>query len=226
MQCYDGQGCSYTHPLLLPILRTYLPTPAGVAEDDFYTCMSCFADLIDLAAWDSNKFAADLDERVVAPGKHAVELLDRWPYLTRMLTVLSPHEMTADPEFIQNPDLPDVSPTRTAVKNFPCAGSNKYDLPSGVALLDDVDGTWPDFDESMPWAREVQVIAAAGPPQVEDDFTKEIEDAVRASNRQRDYDNGTGINCAVRSLRSSWLGALSLGFVFAFAWRGRRRRSG
>ncbi|MEZ4448542.1 MAG: DUF2330 domain-containing protein [Nannocystaceae bacterium] len=225
MECYEGFGCSYTHPLLLPILRTYLPTPTGIAEDDFYACMSCYEGLIDLAAWDGAKFAADLEERVIAPGRHARDLLARWPKVTRMLTIMSPHEMTADPEFIENPDLPDLAAARTATDNFPCSGSNKWDLPSEIALLDDGAGGWPTFDASMPWAREVQVIAPSGAPQVETSFVEAIEDAVRASNKRFDYDDGTGLNCAVRSLRSSWLGALSLGLVLGIAWRSRRRRA-
>ena len=35
-------------------------------------------------------------------------------YLTRLLTIVSPEEMTKDPIFAFNPDLPDVSNQHTA----------------------------------------------------------------------------------------------------------------
>ncbi|MCB9706238.1 MAG: DUF2330 domain-containing protein [Myxococcales bacterium] len=228
MECFSGfegaEGCSYNHPLLLPILRTYLPAPAGVQEDTFYECMECFEAMIDYGAWDSAKFAADLDERIIAPGKHARDLLTRWPYVTRMLTIMSPHEMTRDPEFTYNPDLDDVVASHSATQMIPCEGSNKFVFADGRELLLDPSGSWPDLGD-MPAAERVEVMTPAGAPQVEVDNKEAIDDAIRASNKRFDYDNGEGVNCAVRSLRSSLMGTLSLAFVFGFAWRGRRRRA-
>jgi hypothetical protein len=224
MECFEFDGCSYNHPLLLPILRQYLPTPAGVAEDDFYYCMSCFAEQIDQGMWDGPKFATALEERIIAPGRHASDLLVRWPYLTRMLTIMSPDEMTRDPEFIFNKDLPDVPRARGAAQIIPCSGSNKIELPQGEALLLEPTGTWPSFDDTMPWALEVQVMTPSGAPQVEQDFSEQIHDAVRASNKRFNYDNGSGINCGVRRTGSSLIGALSLMVAFGFVWRRRRPR--
>lgn len=225
IECFAGDGCTYNHPLLLPILRTYLPTPAGIAEDDYYQCMSCFADQIDPVAWDGPKFAQALDERIFAPGKHAQDLLGKWSYLTRMLTIMSPPEMTSDPEFVFNAELPDVPAARVANQFIPCSGSNKMELPDGTALLQEPAGAWPSFDEKMPWARQVQQTVAKGAPQIEHDFTAEIAAAVKASNRRYSYDNGTGINCNVRRSGSSLVGALSLLTALAFVWRRRRPRA-
>lgn len=225
MECFEFDGCTYNHPLLLPILRTYLPTPAGVGEDDFYACMSCFSDQIDPVAWNGPKFAQALEERIFAPGKHAVDLLARWSYLTRMLTIMSPEEMTSDPEFVQNPDLPDVLAARSATQMVPCEGSNKMELPGGEAVLVAPDGSWPSFDDTMPWASQVQSTLPAGAPLVEQDFSEAITAAVRTSNKRFKYDNGGGLNCGVRRSGSSLIGALSLAFVMGFAWRRRRPRS-
>jgi len=222
MECFDSAGCSYDHPMLLPILRNYLPSPPGVAEEDFYGCIECFESSIDLVAWDGDKFAAALAERIVLPGSHAVELLNTWPALTRMLTIMSPHEMLADPEFVQNPDLPTVEPSHSATQMIPCEGSNKVVFDDGRELLLNLDSTWPALAD-MPFAERIEVMAPAGAPQVELDNKTTIDDLVRASNRRFDYDNGSSINCALRS-RSSLGGALTLGLVFAFAWRTRRRR--
>lgn len=224
MECFELDGCSYNHPLLLPILRQYLPSPAGVAEDDFYRCMSCFAEQIDQGMWDGPKFATALEERIIAPGKNAVDLLARWPYLTRMLTIMSPEEMTRDPEFIFNRDLPDVPAARSAARVFPCSGSSKVELPQGEALLLEESGAWPSFDDTMPWALQVQVMPPSGAPQVELDLEEQVHAAVRASNKRFSYDNGTGVNCGVRRTGSSLIGALSLAVALGFVWRRRRPR--
>ena len=222
MECFDFAGCSYNHPMLLPILRNYLPSPPGVAEEDFYECIECFEGSIDLVAWDGDKFAAALDERIVTPGIHAVELLNTWPTLTRMLTIMSPHEMLADPEFVENSDLPTVQPSHSATQMLPCEGSNKIVFDDGRELLLTPESSWPSLPD-MPFAERIEVMAPAGAPQVELDNKTTIDDLIRASNRRYDYDNGSSINCALRSPNSLG-GGLTLGLIFAFAWRTRRRR--
>ncbi len=222
MECFDFAGCSYNHPMLLPILRNYLPSPPGVAEEDFYQCLECFADSIDDVAWNGDQFAAAIDERIVVPGNHAFEILGAWPALTRMLTIMSPHEMLSDPEFIENPDLPTVDTSHTATQMIPCEGSNKIAFDDGRELLLTPESGWPDLPE-MPSAEQIQEMAPAGAPQVVEDNASTIDDLIRASNRRFDYDNGSSINCALRS-PGSLGGGLTLGLIFAFAWRGRRRR--
>ncbi len=41
--------------------------------------------------------------------KNLIELLETYPYVTRLRAQLSPHEMTKDPVFVAQPGLPDVS---------------------------------------------------------------------------------------------------------------------
>ncbi|WAS99585.1 DUF2330 domain-containing protein [Nannocystis punicea] len=213
--------CSYNHPQLLPLLRTYLPAPPGIPEDLFYSDMAAYEDMIDLDAWSGPAFANALRERIIDPGRRAVDLLARWPYLSRLLTILSPEEMTVDPEFIQNPDLGDVSNLRQGVMQLPCAGSNRMRMPNGRGVLLDEFGNWPTFKD-MPAAQRVEQIAPAGAPQVLQDFDAAIVASLKASNARFDYDDGDGVSCALR--RGSWSAALGLGVVFVFAWRGRRRR--
>src|SRR5258706_5393949 len=45
-----GGSCTYNHALILPLLRQYLPAPAGVDEGGFYDCPISYANLIDKAA--------------------------------------------------------------------------------------------------------------------------------------------------------------------------------
>jgi hypothetical protein len=219
---FDGGECSYLHPQILPLLRTYLPAPPLIAESEFYNCMECYKDQIDLAKWDAAAFAQQLEQRVIQPGKHAIDMLNRWRQVTRLLTIMSPEEMTVDPEFVQNPDLPDVIAARSATRNVPCGGSDKMLLPSGEAILLDPAGSWPMFPVEMPAALRIEQMAPSGAPQVLQDLKDQIRAAAKASNERFDYDDGRGLSCTLRS--GTWSGGAALAVIFAFAWRGRRRR--
>jgi len=167
LDCYDdfdGPVCNYGHPLLRNLMFQYLPVPEGVGEIEFYGCPECFEPQIDAAAWDGDAFADLLEERIILPGQHANMLLDSYPTLTRMYTTISPGEMTADPFFHENPDLPEVNFTNeVATRNFGCELGEVWVLPDGREVYVP-DGIWPDFVEEMPWEEEVQEIAAAGAP--------------------------------------------------------------
>ncbi len=218
--------CVYNHPMVLPLLRAYLPAPAGAEEDSYYACIECWAEQADFSLWDGVAFARDFRERIDDPGRHAAGLLNAYPYLTRLLTVISPEEMTVDPEFVQNPDLPEVGTGHSAVLNNPCEGSNKMVLPDEQAVLLTEDDTWPEFDASMPYAARVEQMTPSGAPQELAEFSEEITAALKASNKQYSYDNGRGIGCVVgRNFgRNNAGGVLMLGVIFIVAWRGRRRR--
>jgi Uncharacterized protein conserved in bacteria (DUF2330) len=53
--------------------------------------------------------ASELETRIVVPTRAAGQLFRDNAYLTRLFTTLSPDEMTRDPVFSFNPDLPEVS---------------------------------------------------------------------------------------------------------------------
>ncbi|MEZ4451138.1 MAG: DUF2330 domain-containing protein [Nannocystaceae bacterium] len=166
--------CIYNHPLIQGILGQYLPVPDGLTDGEFYSCLTCYEGLIDVGAYDSIAFAAAVEERIILPGAHAVELLAAWPTVTRLYTTLSPEEMTEDPFFYQNPDLPDVDlRAQTATWNITCRAVDSWDLPSGRSVHTSF--SWPAFPEEMPYAERIEVIPPAGPPQVEADFGEIID---------------------------------------------------
>src|SRR5262249_2340052 len=73
----SGGTCVFMHPQVEPVLRKYVPVPDGLTDYEFWQSLSTYADQIDLVAWMAQPgFAADLDERVVAPGEHAVAMLE------------------------------------------------------------------------------------------------------------------------------------------------------
>jgi MYXO-CTERM domain-containing protein len=150
-------ACTTFHPLLQGILDQYIPVPAGVEPVEFYDCMSCFAPLVNLEAWDAAEFSVAIDERIIKPGKHARELVLENPYLTRMYTTISPSEMNADPIFRSNSSLPEVPNVRIANQTTHCDGSVSVDLPDGRQVFFPVNEplVWPEFQDEMPWDEDI-----------------------------------------------------------------------
>jgi MYXO-CTERM domain-containing protein len=155
-----GAACTFSHPLLLPLLHEYVPVPTGVDEGAFYSCLGCYSDRIDLTAWSDTGFAVDFQERVVLPGRRASELLRDYPYLTRLFTMLSPAEMTEDPMFHQRADLPEVPAQRLASRAV--VGEIGFQVPGAHLVVLTDDGSWPVFETSMPWVERVEEIPASG----------------------------------------------------------------
>ncbi|MEM9457552.1 MAG: DUF2330 domain-containing protein [Myxococcota bacterium] len=184
---FDFAVCDFRHPLLQGLMQQFLPPPEGVEEAEFYECPECYPDMIDLDAWDGLAFAALLEERIIAPGQHAVSLLDSFPTLTRMYTTISPGEMNADPFFHPNPDLPDVDRrSEIATRQIGCGADEIWILPDGREVYVP-GGIWPDFSDEMPWEEEVQEIAAAGGPVTLSTLTAVIDEQLTIHNCQYNY---------------------------------------
>jgi hypothetical protein len=159
--CDGGASCQFNHPLVAPLLHEFLPVPDGIPEGAFYGCLSCYETKIDVAKWNGSAFAAAMDDRIVKPGKHAVDILTANPYLTRMFTTLSPAEMTEDPEFHTRADQGDVTASRIGSRVIDCA-CTAMTLPDGRVIALDASGTWPVFDVDMPFADKVQEVPVEG----------------------------------------------------------------
>ncbi len=127
---------------LLGVLRNHIPMPAdlvadGVDENSFYNCLACYDESLVGQPFDPVAATADLIEFVAEPSIHAHNLLAEHPWLTRMTSSLSPAEMTVDPTFVFNPDLPGVEQIRTAEITTMCdTGTNWYDSIRRIELTD------------------------------------------------------------------------------------------
>jgi hypothetical protein len=183
VQCANG-SCEYQHPLVLGLLRQWLPAPVGVPEDEFYGCVACYAEQIDQAAWNGVELAQALHERIIAPGAHALEVVQSHPYLTRLYSTLSPAEMTEDPLFGENPDLPEVD-LRSSVASVleRCDGREQVGLPSGRSVMLSGQTAWPDIAPGqMPFAERIEQTAVAGAPFVVVDNAMLIDELLAAWN--------------------------------------------
>jgi hypothetical protein len=203
LQCF-GTVCSYNHPLLLPLLREYLPAPTSLTAVDggtapncsipppsgfndtvegrFYSNLSCYASQIDTGKWNGPAFASDLASRIIDPARHADSLLASWSYLTRMFTTISPAEMTDDPEFQEHDDPSPVRISGTATRRVTCTGSSGMTLPDGMSVALAPQSSWPGFTTDMPWAERIEEFPSAGAPIVLVDNSDRIASQVKLWN--------------------------------------------
>lgn len=106
-------------PIVQTLIRTHIAMPQelidmGIDEAAFYNNLGEYADLLEGMDFDPIAFADDIEERIIQPLKDAQAFVDRYPYLTRIYTTVSPEEMTRDPLFAINRDAPDKSNVHTA----------------------------------------------------------------------------------------------------------------
>jgi uncharacterized membrane protein YgcG len=166
----DMPLCTSAHPLVLPLMRDFIPPPAtltvgdaglvvtdaGTIEGYIYECPACFANQIDASRWDAARFAAGLTERIIDPSRHADALVATWPYLTRMFTTISPAEMTEDPEFEAMPHLPGRPLPTLATRRITCTGESGMTLPDKRSIALTPTSSWPGFTSEMPWAEKIE----------------------------------------------------------------------
>ncbi len=118
-----GSGSPY-----IGFLARYVKKPAkhwDTTDDAFYRNIAAYKE--DLAAEqivaDGAKAAEELDERYVQPPKQVAKIFGEHKYLTALYTTLSPDEMTQDPMFVFNKDLPTVSNMHEAKGVRKCSGA-------------------------------------------------------------------------------------------------------
>ena len=93
----------------------------ALAERSFYNNIRAYEEWTEEGLiFDAVAFTVALEEVVVEPLRQSQELFGEFPYLTRLFTTMSAAEMTEDPLFTFNPDLPGVSNVHNAHGRFEC----------------------------------------------------------------------------------------------------------
>lgn len=231
-------GFSPTYPSqVLNILQSHLPVPKllleeGITAADYYWNFNYyvgnyqeqfpekFLDLdIDFIA---EAVAQELDERVVAPTLAVGQMFRDHDYLSRLFTTLSPNEMTKDPVFSFNPDLPEVSNLHSGTITYYCQlladpsiettpavlyteQGFKLVYPNGTGGADDINH-YTEVD--MPQSHYQEILREEGEAEVLVDNTRKIQAALAA---ERGRHSG---GCSVGGTGSAaglWL--LALGFL-------------
>jgi uncharacterized protein (TIGR03382 family) len=168
------------------LIREFIPKP-----DDSVLPEDCKSDSSFYATWniahcitfmpqgwtfDAEGFTAALETTVVAPLQHAQALFEKFPYMTRLFTTISPEEMTKDPVFSFNPDLPDVSNVHTVTARATCDAEKPW-VATSIALEYE-DGSTQVYEgplescqkvtttpSSLPPAVAIQILGESGPPE-------------------------------------------------------------
>jgi len=201
-------------PQLIAILRGALPIPQGLAdfgvtENDYYLNFQFYIDTfrfqnpelfedLDLD-YDAGALAAEINERYVQPTLEAGQMFRDFSYMTRLFTTLSPEEMTKDPVFSFNPDLPDVSQRHEGLLTVYCDGSGApiSTQPTRLTTEQGYEVWYPDGTggaqpgspvaniSEMPQSTFIDILREAGDPDREVDNVELIQQLLQEENDRR-----------------------------------------
>ncbi len=243
-QSQTGGGPGFSSALyssqLLSILAAYIPVPAtfaakGITAGQFYQNITYYLGSYrqqtpdDFVGYTINyqpaMMAMQIDQRVVQPTLSAGMLFDKFSYLTRLYTTLSPEDMNKDPVFSFNATLADYANTHNANLTYHCGFFGRDNQLTTPATLQTADGwvlqypygTGSTFTPpALPASERIEILSEEGPPQVVTDNTKAIGDGLGSQG------GGCGVGLGSRAGETaSGLGLLALvgGMLF---WRRRR----
>lgn len=190
----QSYGFTFTSQLIA-ILTQYFPVPAGLAEAGI-NAASWLQNLAYFTSPDYQRrnpeqfdgwpglnyaphaIAGEIEDRVVKPTLAAGALFQKFPYLTRLYTTLSPEDMTVDPVFSFNPTLSPYSNEHNATMTYYCTGDGRplsavrarlvteqgyvIDYPAGTGQFSGV----PPTVAATPPATRLEVLREEGPPDV------------------------------------------------------------
>lgn len=170
-------------------VRDTVQFPEGVSQADFESCPYCNQTMG--VRFSPTEFYAAIEESVVQPLRLVQELIDQQPYVTRMYSTLSASEMTVDPVFTFNPELPPVSNVHLADWVIECGPAVfeseapwRIELPSGGVVRGDgsTAGTWAPALDAQPANKRILTLAETGEGAVLLDNTTEIDAALASYN--------------------------------------------
>jgi hypothetical protein len=179
-------------------VRATVTLPDDVAFDDFRLCPSCYSSEIQFTP---SALLDAVEANVIEPMRGVQALIDQAPYATRLYSTLSAAEMTVDPVFVNNPDLPDVNNIRQANRVIECSGDVylsdanwRIDFPQGTTIRgtpNDV-GSWPGAVDAQPPNLRVLTLAASGEGAVVADNTGTINQMLADYNADVPEAKGSG----------------------------------
>lgn len=213
-----------------------VPLPSGVTLDQLMSCISCYYPYdANVPGFDRAAFIGLVDAQVIEPMRVARQLVTAQPEITRFYTTMSAAEMTRDPSFDFNPDLPDVSNVHTATRVIECSPSlSQSEAPWRVQLGDGrtIRGegtTWPfAVDSALPANEIVRRVGTSGTGAVIANNSATIQAAIDAHNATvpqiRSIVAQGGGGCAVGGRGEGVVPLLVIGAALAGLGRRRARR--
>ncbi|HTQ07385.1 MAG TPA: DUF2330 domain-containing protein [Polyangiaceae bacterium] len=185
-------------------VKAVVTLPDGLTWDEFESCPGCYADQVENPPT-SAELLDKLKEVVIDPFQYVQTLVSSHPHVTRLYTTMSADEMTLDPLFTFNPDLPDESNVHQATRVIECNPDVfqsdapwRIELPQGGVVrgyASDV-GTWPADFSNQPPNRIIAREGTSGQGKTIEDNTDAINAALDAYNATRPPLAATGGNGA------------------------------
>ncbi|CAN0538237.1 unnamed protein product, partial [Laminaria digitata] len=147
------------------VLERNYPMPQSAIDDRvdpdrYYENLASMVQQYDTErVYDAMTIADELWERIVTPTLESGALFTDNSYMTRLFTTLDPEEMTKDPVFAFNPDLPEVQQVRTATLESTCKDSPAFimHLSDGRAFQLDSRQAWNERSRDVPRTRLISV---------------------------------------------------------------------
>ncbi|MFK8004166.1 MAG: DUF2330 domain-containing protein [Polyangiales bacterium] len=207
--------------------------PLNAIREDYYNNTEPPYEGPILEGLDRASFAARMEAEVIAPVRETAELFQGGRTMTRLYTTMSPEEMTMDPVFDFNAELPDYSNTHTARQIIECGrgimrneAGWRVVLDNGVTIRGNA-SNWPLANSEMPAMATARRVGNTGNGEVIMSNAAAIVSAVNANNvaNPRIYPRGliAGGGCSVST--GSGLGGAGFGALLllgAALWRRRR----
>lgn len=197
-------------PALVGIIRRHVPEgwPGnGRTIADVVRCPPC-GELPPDSPVDGESVVEEFDELIVQPQKRMQDAFDRFRYVTRLYTLISPEEMTIDPLFAFRSDLPEVSNVHRATRINQCGVGGDGNRPARIDIEETGQSLWfHDLDrsilDSMPAALRVEQLYE---DRVVTDNSALIAELIDEHNDQQ---RGCGCNAA-KGQTGAWGAALLL----------------
>jgi Uncharacterized protein conserved in bacteria (DUF2330) len=167
------------------VVRKHVTWPGAADLERVQDCPSCFTYEA------SSDFLTALETDVVRPARLVQELIDAHPRITRLYTTLSAAEMTVDPLFSFNRDLPNVSNQHRAERIIECAPGYypgeapwRIELPQGGVVRGGPDqlGSWPAELDAQPANLRILRMGESGSGKVLEDNSGPIESSLSTYN--------------------------------------------
>jgi MYXO-CTERM domain-containing protein len=176
------------------IVRSVITTNEGLDVNQVLGCPRCYSDRNGEGegaefSVDVDRLIASIEEQINEPRGRIAGVFDENPYLTRLYSTMSAHEMTVDPTFGYNQDLEDQANRRTAIRRVRCfMGNPDFDnavieTPSGLRFRER-DGGNPNVivrqagetirGVDVPGAWIIEEPMVAGQPEILEDKTESI----------------------------------------------------
>jgi MYXO-CTERM domain-containing protein len=215
------------------VLLEEVPRSGEVSDDEFLARFWLFVPerTETVEGLDVETLLARFEDEVIGPMRDTAALFDAHPYLTRLYTTMDAEEMTVDPAFDFNPDLPDVSNVHEAERVIECSPSvSLADAPWRVTFEDGTvlrgsGNTWPlDLTPETPAAEVIRRVGTSGVGEIQTDNTDVAADIIETNNlRFPPPSDGGGLvdGCSVGGGGAS---STSLALFAALALVGLRRR--